>query len=58
VHHLCYEVDSLTAQLESVLPSGAIILLEPSPAVAFGGRNIASICTREKLLVKYLQRTF
>ena len=57
LHHLCYEVASLPARLESAVSSGAIIVLEPSPAVAFGGRNIAWICTREKLLVEYLQRS-
>lgn len=56
LHHLCYEVDSLTEQLETALSSGAIMLLGPSPAVAFSGREIAWICTQEKLLLEYLQR--
>ncbi len=56
LHHVCYEADSLKSQLETVLSAGAIMVLEPTPAVAFSGRKIAWICTREKLLVEYLQR--
>jgi methylmalonyl-CoA/ethylmalonyl-CoA epimerase len=56
LHHLCYEVDSVPVRLNAALHKGAVLLLEPSPAVAFGGRDIAWVYTREKLLVEYLQR--
>lgn len=56
LHHLCYEVDSLTIRLKTALSAGAILLLEPSPAVAFGGREVAWVCTREGLLLEYLRR--
>lgn len=55
LHHLCFEVPSLAAQLESALSSGAILLSEPKPAVAFNQRLIAWVYTREKLLIEYLQ---
>jgi len=57
LHHLCYEVDSLSARLEMVMSAGAIILLEPTPAVAFCNRKIAWIYTPEKVLVEYLERS-
>jgi methylmalonyl-CoA/ethylmalonyl-CoA epimerase len=57
LHHLCYETDSLSSQLQVVLAAGAVLVLEPTPAVAFNGRKIAWIYTREKLLVEYLERT-
>jgi len=55
LHHLCYEVDSLDSRLESALGSGAVLLLAPAEAVAFGGRRIAWVCTPERLLVEYLE---
>lgn len=56
LHHLCYEVDSVGVRLNTALHEGAVLLLAPSPAVAFGGRDIAWVYTRQKLLVEYLQR--
>jgi methylmalonyl-CoA/ethylmalonyl-CoA epimerase len=56
LHHVCYEVDSLTAHLKHVTDAGAILVMPPCPAAAFGGREIAWICTPERLLVEYLQR--
>jgi methylmalonyl-CoA/ethylmalonyl-CoA epimerase len=56
LHHLCYEVDSLKAHLDAVIAGGAVLLLDRTPAVAFGNREIAWVCTRERLLLEYLER--
>jgi methylmalonyl-CoA/ethylmalonyl-CoA epimerase len=56
LHHLCYEVGSLGDQLQTAVSAGGIMLLGPSPAIAFKGREIAWVCTRERLLTEYLQR--
>lgn len=56
LHHLCYEVDSLEQQMELSRSHGALILKPPVPAVAFGGRHIAWVYTRQKLLLEYLER--
>ena len=56
LHHLCYEVDHLDAQLERSRASGGLIVCLPVPAVAFGGRRIAWFYTKEKLLIEYLER--
>jgi methylmalonyl-CoA/ethylmalonyl-CoA epimerase len=56
LHHVCYEVDSLDAQLEQSRAAGCLVVKNPLPAVAFGGRRIAWIYTRQKLLVEYLER--
>jgi methylmalonyl-CoA/ethylmalonyl-CoA epimerase len=56
LHHVCYEVESLDAQIETALSSGAILVREPAAAVAFGGREIAWVCTADRLLIEYLQR--
>lgn len=56
LHHVCYEVDSLPVQLEKSRSAGCLIVKNPLPAVAFGGRLIAWVYTRQKLLIEYLER--
>ena len=56
LHHLCYEVDDLKAQLNFSWSVGAIIVKRPTPAVAFAQRRIAWVYTRNKLLLEYLER--
>jgi methylmalonyl-CoA/ethylmalonyl-CoA epimerase len=56
LHHICYEVDSLDAQLRFCRSTGSLIVRQPLPAVAFGGRRIAWVYTKQKLLVEYLER--
>jgi methylmalonyl-CoA/ethylmalonyl-CoA epimerase len=55
LHHLCFEVDSLEAQLERSKASRDLIVQSPVPAVAFDGRRIAWVYTKNKLLVEYLE---
>jgi methylmalonyl-CoA/ethylmalonyl-CoA epimerase len=57
-HHLCYEVDGLDTQLERCRSRGELLAREAMPAVAFGGRRIAWVYTRQKLLIEYLEREF
>jgi len=57
LHHVCYEVDSLNAQLQQSRSAGGVIVRKPLPAAAFGGRLIAWVFTRERLLLEYLERT-
>jgi methylmalonyl-CoA/ethylmalonyl-CoA epimerase len=56
LHHLCYEVENLEESLKISRSKGAIITRQPMPAVAFGGRRIAWVFNRNKLLVEYLER--
>jgi methylmalonyl-CoA/ethylmalonyl-CoA epimerase len=56
LHHVCYEVDSLEAKLEQSRAAGCLVVKNPLPAIAFGGRRIAWVYTRQKLLVEYLER--
>ena len=57
LHHLCYEVNSLTAQLQLSRSLGGLVVRQPMPAVAFGGRQIAWVYTADKLLTEYLARS-
>src|SRR5580658_5558754 len=56
LHHLCYEIDNLENQLELSRAQGGLVVRPPLPAVAFAGRRIAWVYTRNKLLIEYLER--
>jgi methylmalonyl-CoA/ethylmalonyl-CoA epimerase len=56
LHHLCYEVKSLEDQLAFSRSEGAIVTRPPMPAVAFSGRRIAWVYTKNKLLIEFLER--
>ncbi len=55
LHHVCYEVQDLEAALAEFRERRALMVKSPAPAVAFGGRRIAWVMTREKLLVELLE---
>jgi methylmalonyl-CoA/ethylmalonyl-CoA epimerase len=55
MHHLCYEVADLEAELTAFRSRGAAIASRPKPAVAFNGRRIAWVITAEKFLVELLE---
>ena len=56
LHHLCYEIDNLENQLGLSRAQGVLVVKPPLPAVAFGGRRIAWVYTKNKLLIEYLER--
>jgi methylmalonyl-CoA/ethylmalonyl-CoA epimerase len=56
LHHLCYEVDDLEGHLKFCNSVGNTIIRPPVPAVAFGGRRIAWVVTKKKLLMEFLER--
>ncbi len=55
LHHVCYQVEDLEQQLQHSRSSGALVVRQPAPAVAFGGRRIAWVFSKTKLLVEYLE---
>lgn len=55
LHHLCYEVSDLEAELQLSRSHGGIVVRKPVPAVAFGGRRIAWVFTKYRLLLEYLE---
>jgi methylmalonyl-CoA/ethylmalonyl-CoA epimerase len=56
LHHLCYEVEDLQAEVAHAGSVGSIIVQKPVPAVVFGGRRVARAYTRDRLLLEYLER--
>jgi len=57
LHHVCYEVPILETQLTLSRSCGGLVVRPPLPAVAFGGRRIAWVYTRQKLLIEFLERS-
>jgi methylmalonyl-CoA/ethylmalonyl-CoA epimerase len=55
LHHVCYQVKNLEEQLQRSRERGALLVRAPAPAVAFGGRRIAWVFTKTKLLIEYLE---
>ena len=56
LHHVCYEIDDLESGLSEARSAGLVIVATPAPAVAFGGRRIAWVCSKSRLLVELLER--
>jgi methylmalonyl-CoA/ethylmalonyl-CoA epimerase len=56
LHHLCYEVNDLEAQILWMKSQRALLIRSPKPAVAFAGRRIAWVRTPDALLIEYLER--
>lgn len=57
LHHLCYEVESLDRHLEFSRKIGGKIVRPPLPAAAFGGRRIAWVYTKDRLLLEFLENS-
>jgi methylmalonyl-CoA/ethylmalonyl-CoA epimerase len=57
LHHVCYEVDDLESSLRDARTAGVAIVAAPAPAVAFGERRIAWVCSKTRLLIELLERS-
>ena len=55
LHHLCYEVDNVEEHLTFSRSLGGVVVGRPLPAVAFDGRRIAWVVTKDKLLLELLE---
>jgi methylmalonyl-CoA/ethylmalonyl-CoA epimerase len=56
LHHMCYQVDDLEAHIADMKGRRAVVIRPPKPAAAFGGRRIAWMVTRERLVLEYVER--
>lgn len=56
LHHMCYAVADLDAAVNEFRSRGAVLAAPAKPAVAFEGRRIAWLMTREKLLIELLEQ--
>src|SRR5262249_30545599 len=56
--HLCYETDDIEAVLQQALDTGAVLVQDLAPAVAFGGRRIAFVYFLDLGLIEFLEAEF
>ena len=54
-YHLCFETNDLDAALDRARGLGCVVLAEPVPAVAFGGRRIAWMYTPARQLFELVE---
>ena len=55
-YHMCFETPRLDEALTEVLAKGCLLVSQPVPAVAFGGRRIAWIYTPTRQLIELLEQ--
>jgi methylmalonyl-CoA/ethylmalonyl-CoA epimerase len=55
IHHLCYETPDLKVALSALRARGWLELGPTAPGVAFGGRPIAWVMDRRRVLIEILQ---
>jgi methylmalonyl-CoA/ethylmalonyl-CoA epimerase len=55
MHHVCYVTKDLDRELVRLRTQGALLVRRALPAVAFQGRRIAWVYTRQRLLVELLE---
>ena len=54
-YHLCFETSDLDGALEHAGSQDCVVLSGPVPAVAFGGRRIAWVYTRDRQLFELVE---
>jgi methylmalonyl-CoA/ethylmalonyl-CoA epimerase len=56
LNHLCYATDDIESACRSLREEGMMIIHEPTPAVAFGGRRIAWLMGPDRVLTELVER--
>lgn len=56
LYHLAYETEGLEKSIIALRAQGAKLVVEPVPAVAFAGREIAFLMLRNRMLVELIAR--
>lgn len=54
MYHICYEVNDIVKSIKYQKAIGSLVISDPKPAVAFNGREIAWVYTRDKMLIEFL----
>ena len=54
-YHVCFETDEIKKALAELWRKGCVVISEPVPAVAFGGRRIAWCFTPARQLIELLE---
>lgn len=55
LNHICYRVADLEETMRTLVAEGAKLVSEPTPAVAFDGRRVAFLYTRQRELIELVE---
>jgi methylmalonyl-CoA/ethylmalonyl-CoA epimerase len=55
LNHICYRVNDLESSINAFLANDAKLVREPRPAVAFDGRRVAFLFTRQRELIEFVE---
>jgi methylmalonyl-CoA/ethylmalonyl-CoA epimerase len=55
LNHICYRVTDLESSMKALVANDAKVVREPLPAVAFDGRRVAFLYTRQRELVEFVE---
>ena len=56
LHHLCFETNDIQNECDRLRESDYLITMQPTPAAAFNGRNVAFLMAKdENFLIELLQ---
>ena len=55
LNHICYRVADLESSVRALVAADAKLVREPQPAVAFNGRRVAFLYTRQRELVEFVE---
>lgn len=56
LNHLCYSCGNIAAMVSFMKDSGCFVIQKPVPAVAFDGRLIAWLMSKDGLLIEIVER--
>jgi methylmalonyl-CoA/ethylmalonyl-CoA epimerase len=57
LHHLCFEVDDIEAECSNMQKESYFVTMSPTPAVAFNGRKVAFLLSKEaNYLIELLEK--
>jgi methylmalonyl-CoA/ethylmalonyl-CoA epimerase len=55
LNHICYQVPDLDSSVQTFVANHAKVVREPRPAVAFNGRRVAFLFTRQRELIEFVE---
>jgi methylmalonyl-CoA/ethylmalonyl-CoA epimerase len=56
LNHLCYDVDAMETAIDSLREEGMVLASPPKPAIAFPGRRVCWLLSRDRSLVELVDR--
>ena len=55
LHHICYSTEDIEAACRDLQSEGMTLIRSPVEAIAFGGRRVAWLMAKDRLLVEVLE---